>query len=88
MDMMSIVTLRPALAERRGGIRGKPVPAAQVPAGEGAMKLAPALAAIIHQSNPLDSAAQSYQGGAFVTLDFTPEVERPKAACSIGSTTT
>ncbi|MET4524973.1 hypothetical protein HAP41_0000015740 [Bradyrhizobium barranii subsp. apii] len=52
------------------------------------MTLAPFLAVIIHQSNPLDSAAQSYQGGAFVTLDFTPEVERPKAACSIGPTTT
>ena len=52
------------------------------------MKLAPFLAVIIHQSNPLDSAAQSYQGGAFVTLDFTPEVERPKAARSICPTTT
>jgi hypothetical protein len=52
------------------------------------MKLAPSLAVIVHQPNPLDSAAQSYQGGAFVALDFTPEVERPKTACSIGPTTT
>ncbi|WP_249143520.1 hypothetical protein [Bradyrhizobium liaoningense] len=86
--MTSIVTSRPALADGEAGFKGKPAPAAQVPAGGGAMKLAPSLAVIIHQSNPLDSAAQSYQGGAFVTLDFTPEVERPKAACSIGPTTT
>ncbi|GAB9118706.1 hypothetical protein ACVIWV_001376 [Bradyrhizobium diazoefficiens] len=52
------------------------------------MKLAPSVAAITSQSNPLDSAAQSYQGGAFVTLDFTPEVERPKAARSNCPTTT
>ncbi|MBR0748199.1 hypothetical protein JQ582_30130 [Bradyrhizobium japonicum] len=88
MDMTSIVTSRPAFADGEAGLKGKPAPAAQVPAGEGAMKLAPSLAVIIHQLNPLDSAAQSYQGGAFVTLDFTPEVERPKAACSIGPTTT
>jgi len=42
----------------------------------------------INQPNPLDSAAQSYQGGAVVTLDFTPEVERPKAAGSTCPTTT
>jgi hypothetical protein len=52
------------------------------------MKLAPSLAAIIHQSNPLDSAAQSYQGGAVVTLDFALEVERPKAARRNCPTTT
>jgi hypothetical protein len=46
------------------------------------------LRAIINQPNPLDSAAQSYQGGAVVTLDSTPEVERPKATGSICPTTT
>lgn len=51
------------------------------------MKLAPSVAVITDQSNPLDSAAQSYQGGAFVTIDFTPEVERPKAARSNCPTT-
>ncbi|MGY4286879.1 hypothetical protein ACVWXO_006099 [Bradyrhizobium sp. LM2.7] len=40
------------------------------------------------QPNPLDLAVQSYQGGAFVTLDFTREEERPKAARSICPTTT
>lgn len=39
------------------------------------------------QPNPLDSVAQSYQGGAVVTLDFTLEVERPKAAGSTCPTT-
>ena len=88
MDMTSIVTSRPALADGEAGLKGsRHLPRKSLPR-EGAMKLAPSLAVIIHQSNPLDSAAQSYQGGAFVTLDFTPEVERPKAACSIGPTTT
>ncbi|MBR0713002.1 NAD(P)-dependent oxidoreductase [Bradyrhizobium liaoningense] len=45
-------------------------------------------AEIMKQPNPLDSIAQSYQGGAFVTLDFTPEEERPKAVHSICATTT
>jgi hypothetical protein len=54
-----------------------------LPAGHGAD-----LRAVITQPNPLDSAAQSYQGGAVVTLDFTPEVERPKATGSTCPTTT
>ncbi|WGR73728.1 MULTISPECIES: hypothetical protein [unclassified Bradyrhizobium] len=45
-------------------------------------------AEIFKQPNPLDSLAQSYQGGAVVALDFTPEVERPKAARSTCPTTT
>jgi hypothetical protein len=43
---------------------------------------------IIDQPNPLDSVAQSYQGGAVVTLDLAPEVERPKAARRNCPTTT
>ena len=43
---------------------------------------------IMKQPNLLDSVAQSYQGGAFVALDFTPEEERPKAARSTCATTT
>jgi uronate dehydrogenase len=43
---------------------------------------------ILKQPNPLDSIAQSYQGGAFVTLDFTPEQERPTASQTICATTT
>jgi hypothetical protein len=54
-----------------------------LPAGHGAD-----LRAVITQPNPLDSAAQSYQGGAVVTLDFAPEVERPKATGSTCPTTT
>jgi hypothetical protein len=88
MDMTSIVTSHPALADGGAGLQGSRHLPRKSPPVRRAMKLAPSLAVIIHQSNPLDSAAQSYQGGAFVTLDFTPEVERPKAACSIGPTTT
>jgi uronate dehydrogenase len=40
------------------------------------------------QPNPLDSIVQSYQGGVFVTLDFTPEEERPKADSNTCPTTT
>jgi hypothetical protein len=46
------------------------------------------LHAVINQPNPLDTVAQSYQGGAVVTLDFAPEVERPKATGSTCPTTT
>ncbi|EJN13369.1 hypothetical protein PMI42_03225 [Bradyrhizobium sp. YR681] len=88
MDMTSIVTSHPALAEGGAGLQGSRHRPRKSPAGEDATKFALSVAAIIHQSNPLDSAAQSYQGGAFVTLDFTPEVERPKAALSICPTTT
>lgn len=52
------------------------------------MTVALSEAEIIIQPNPLDSVAQSYQGGAVVTLDFTAEVERPKAARSTCPTTT
>jgi hypothetical protein len=87
MDMTSIVTSPSGIGRWRGGLQGSRHLPRKSPPVRRAMKLAPSLAVIIHQSNPLDSAAQSYQGGAFVTLDFTPEVERPKAACSIGPTT-
>ncbi|MDE5443710.1 hypothetical protein GWG65_20115 [Bradyrhizobium sp. CSA207] len=50
--------------------------------------IAPQREGIMKQPNPLDLAVQSYQGGAFVTLDFTPEGERPKAARSNCPTTT
>ena len=32
---------------------------------------------ILKKPNPLDPIAQQYQGGAFVTLDYTPEDQRP-----------
>ena len=34
-------------------------------------------AEILRQPNPLDPVAQQYQGGGFVTLDFTPVDQRP-----------
>ena len=34
-------------------------------------------AEILKQPNPLDPIAQRYQGGGFVTLDFTPDSARP-----------
>ena len=34
-------------------------------------------AAILERPNPLDAVAQRYQGGGFVTIDFTPEDRRP-----------
>jgi uronate dehydrogenase len=37
-------------------------------------------AEILQQKNPLDPVAQQYQGGAFVTLDFTPTDQRPSAS--------
>ena len=52
------------------------------------MRVALSRADITNQPNPLDSAAQSYEGGAVAALDFTPEVERPKAARSTCPTTT
>jgi uronate dehydrogenase len=36
-------------------------------------------AEILRQPNPLDATAQRYQGGGFVTQDFTPLAERPRA---------
>ena len=35
-------------------------------------------AKILQQPNPLDPIAQQYQGGGFVTLDFTPQESRPQ----------
>ena len=35
---------------------------------------------ILRQKNPLDPVAQQYQGGGFVTLDFTPPEQRPSHA--------
>jgi hypothetical protein len=86
MDTTSIVRSHPASAD--GEARWQGALAAQAPVRGSAMKAASSAPAIMKQPNPLDSAAQSYQGGAFVTLDFTPEVERPKAARSICPTTT
>lgn len=37
-------------------------------------------AEILRQKNPLDPIAQQYQGGGFVTLDFTPPDQRPSHA--------
>jgi len=79
MDTTSIVTSRPALADGETGLKGP----AHLRARHGVD-----LQAVINQPNPLDSAAQSYQGGAVVTLDFAPEVERPKATGSTCPTTT
>lgn len=88
MDTMSIVTAHPALAgeaARSPGSRHSPHGS---PAGVGAMSVARSRADITNQLNSLYPARQPYEGGAFVTLDFTPEVERPKAARSTCPTTT
>jgi uronate dehydrogenase len=37
-------------------------------------------ARILQQTNPLDPVAQQFQGGSFVTLDYTPPAMRPAAA--------
>ena len=34
---------------------------------------------ILRQENPLDPVARQYQGGGFVSLDFTPTSQRPRA---------
>ncbi|MBR1088672.1 hypothetical protein JQ621_14480 [Bradyrhizobium manausense] len=52
------------------------------------MSIALPRAAIANQPNSLDTAALSYEGGAVATLDFTPEVERPKVVHSTSPTTT
>ena len=36
-------------------------------------------AEILRKPNPLDPVAQRYQGGGFVTIDYTPPEQRPKA---------
>jgi hypothetical protein len=88
MDTVSIVIAHPALAGRRGPIAGSRHLPHRSPAAAGAMRVALSRAEITSQPNPLDSAAQSYEGGAVAALDFTPEVERPKAARSTCPTTT
>jgi len=52
------------------------------------MSLALSWTGTTNQPNPLDTAAQSYEGGAVATLDFTPEAERRKAVRSTSPTTT
>lgn len=52
------------------------------------MSTALSRAANAHQPVSLDTAALSYEGGAVAALDFTPEVERPKAASNTCPTTT
>ncbi len=37
-------------------------------------------ARILQQPNPLDPVAQQFQGGGFVTIDYTPSAARPAAA--------
>lgn len=88
MDTMSIVTAHPTLAGDAARSPGSRHLLYSSPAGVGAMSVARSRADITNQPNSLDSARQPYEGGAFVTLDFTPEVERPKAAPSTCPTTT
>lgn len=52
------------------------------------MSTALSRAANAHQPISLVTAALSYEGGAVAALDFTPEVERPKAASNTCPTTT
>ena len=42
-------------------------------------------AEILKQRNPLDATAQRYQGGGFVTGDFTPQDQRPKRSTRSGA---
>lgn len=86
MDTMSIVTAHPALAGDAARSPESRHLLYSSPAGVGAMSVA--LSHITNQPNPLDSAMQCYEGGAVAALDFTPEVERPKAARSTCPTTT
>ncbi len=75
MDTMSIVTAHSALAGDAARLPGSRHGAA---AGARAMNVALSRADMTNQPNPLDSATQSYEGGAVAALDFTPEVERPQ----------
>ena len=68
------------MARPRGPVRRAP--------RERAMSFVPCWTGITNQPNPLDTAVQSYEGGAVVTLDFTPEAERRKAVRSTSPTTT
>ena len=88
MDTMSIVTAHPALADGAARLPGSRHLPHYSPAGAGATSIALSRADITNQPNPLDSTTQSYEGGAVAALDFTPEVERPKAARSTCPTTT
>ena len=88
MDTMSIVTAHPALAGDAARLPGSRHLPHGSPAGAGAMSVALSRADIANQPNSLDSATLSYEGGAVAALDFTPEVERPKAARSTCPTTT
>lgn len=88
MDTMSIVTAHPALADGAARSPGSRHVPHRSPARAGAMSVALSRADITNQPNPLDSARQSYEGGAVAALDFTPEVERPKAARNTCPTTT
>lgn len=88
MDTMSIVTAHPALADGAARLPGSRHLPHGSPAGAGAMSTARSRAEIVNQPDLLDPAALSYEGGAVVALDFTPEVERRKAVCSTSPTTT
>ena len=88
MDMMSIDTAHPALADGAARLPGsRPLPYESA-ARAGAMSIALSRAEIANQPNSLDTAAQPYEGGAVATLDFTLEVERRKAVRSTSPTTT
>ena len=87
MDTMSIVTAHPALADGAARLPGSRHLPHGSPAEAGAMS-ALSRAASANQPNSLDTAALSYEGGAVAALDFTPEVERPKAARITCPTTT
>lgn len=87
MGTRSIPVSYPAFAGGEARLQ-RATPAVQVPAGGATTKVVLSRVEIINQPNPLDTVAQSYQGGAVVTLDFTSEVERAKAARSTCPTTT
>ena len=87
MDTMSIAPAHPALTDGASRLPGSRHLPHGSPAGAGAMSARPR-AASANQPNSLDTAALSYEGGAVAVLDFTPEVERPKAARSTCPTTT
>ena len=88
MDTMSNISAHPALADGAARLPGSRHLPHYSPAGAGATSIALSRADITNQPNPLDSTTQSYEGGAVAALDFTPEVERPKAARSTCPTTT
>lgn len=75
MDTMSIATAHPALADDAARLPASRHLPHRPLAGAGVMSVALFLADITIRPNPLDSAMQSYEGGAVAALDFTPEVE-------------